>query len=174
MPLYQSEKNWMEKFANIIPGLKSYRSHESRRDTDKRLRDYLASRIDGIRKKIDDINLDLTNQKKIELLDDVDNLNKKIRKLADMLRHASYGYTGVFDQVKMRDAELDRLYSYDVQLQDSIDVLIKDTDAFAAETMDEPLIKTYRDKLKTLETLIEERKIIFNNPEQSLPENNKE
>lgn len=162
----------MEKFANIIPGLKSYRSHESRRDTDKRLRDYLASRIDGIRKRIDDINLDLTNQKKIGLLDDVDNVNKKIKKIGDMLRHASYGYTGVFDQVKMRDEELDRLYNYDLQLMESIDTLIKDTDAFAAESMDEPLIKTYRDKLLKLETLIEERKMVFNVPEQPLPENN--
>ena len=174
MTVYQSEKNWMEKFANIIPGLKSYRSHEYRRDTDKRLRDFLASRIDGIRKKTDDLNLDLTNQKKIDLLDDVDNLNKKLRKLADLLRHASYGYTGVFDQVKMRDEELDRLYAFDVQLLDKINLLMKDSDAFISETMDEPLIKTYMNKLKTLESLVEERKMIFDNPDQPVSEEKKE
>lgn len=166
MAIYQSEKNWMEKFANIIPGLKSYRSHEFRRDTDKRLRDFLASRIDGMRKKTDDLALELTNQKKIDLLDDVDNLNKKIRKIADLLRHASYGYTGVFDQVKMRDEELDRLYTYDLQILESINGLIKDTDAFVTESMDEPLIKTFLNKLKTVESLVEERKLIFDNPEQ--------
>lgn len=166
MAIYQSEKNWMEKFANIIPGLKSYRSHEFRRDTDKRLRDFLASRIDGMRKKTDDLALELTNQKKIDLLDDVDNLNKKIRKIADLLRHASYGYTGVFDQVKMRDEELDRLYTYDLQILESINGLIKDTDSFVTESMDEPLIKTFLNKLKTVESLVEERKLIFDNPEQ--------
>jgi hypothetical protein len=174
MAVYQSEKNWMEKFANIIPGLKSYRSHEHRRDTDKRLRDFLASRIDGIRKKTDDLNLDLTNEKKINLLDDVDNLNKKLRKIADLLRHASYGYTGVFDQVKMRDEELDRLYAYDVQLLDSINSIIKDSDAFVAEAMDEPLIKTYMKKLKALESLVEERKMVFDNPDQPVSEEKKE
>ena len=159
MAIYQSEKNWMEKFANIIPGLKSYRSHEFRRDTDKRLRDFLASRIVGMRKKTDDLALELTNQKKIDLLDDVDNLNKKIRKIADLLRHASYGYTGVFDQVKMRDEELDRLYTYDLQILESINGLIKDTDAFVTESMDEPLIKTFLNKLKTVESRSEERRV---------------
>lgn len=174
MAVYQSEKNWMEKFANIIPGLKSYRSHEFRRDTDKRLRDFLASRIDGIRKKTDDLSLELTNDRKIDLLDDIDNLNKKLRKIADMLRHASYGYTGVFDQVKMRDEELDRLYAYDVQLHESINTLIKDSDSFVAETMDAPLIKTYMKKLKSLESLVEERKMVFDNPEQPVSEDKKE
>ena len=36
-----------------------------------------------------------------------------MQRAADSLRFATYGYSGLFDQVKMRDEELDRLYRHD-------------------------------------------------------------
>ena len=138
MDIFKSEKNWLEKIADAIPGLRSYRSHEHRRDTDKRLRDFIASRIDTMREKVDDIKLELTNEGKIELLDDVDLATKKLRKVADSTRHASYGYTGVFDQVKMKDDELDLLFSYDIKILESISVLDDQTKLFISSEVNLP------------------------------------
>ena len=38
------------------------------------------------------------------------------RRAADALRYASYGYTGFFDELRIGDAELERLYAYDQAL----------------------------------------------------------
>jgi len=166
MSLYKSEKNWLEKVADVIPGLKSYRSHEHRRDTDKRLRDYLAVKVDNIRNRVDELKLDLTNAHKIDLLDEVDLAVRKLRKLADSLRHAAYGYTGVFDQVKMRDEELDQLYNYDLQLIDSVNLLSQQTDSFTAGgDTDEKSVKDYIEKIKNISSIVDERKLIFDKPQ---------
>jgi hypothetical protein len=168
MDIYKSEKNWLEKVADIIPGLRSYRSHEHRRDTDKRLRDYIATKIDALRKEVDNLKLDLTNEKKIDLLDDVDLATRKLQKLADSVRHASYGYTGVFDQVRMRDKELDLLYTYDIQIFEGIQTLEDDTGLFTSSDVSDNTIKKYIRSVRGVDKLIQKRKTIFDNPlEQS-------
>jgi len=171
MDVYKSRTNWMEKVADFIPGLRSYRSHEHRRDTDKRLRDYIAAHIDAIRTKVDDLKLDMTNEDKIKLLDDIERVSTKLRKLADSTRHASYGYTGVFDQVKMRDEELDKLYNYDVEILAAIKLFQGDVEKFIAKNANEKAIKDFTEKIKKLDTLIQSRKMIFDEPTE-LPEAN--
>ena len=44
-----------KSLADAIPGLKGYREKESRRDTDKRFRDYLADKIDRSRGTLDEL-----------------------------------------------------------------------------------------------------------------------
>lgn len=168
MDIYKSEKNWLEKVADVIPGLRSYRSHEHRRDTDKRLRDYISTKIDALRKEVDNLKLELTNEKKIDLLDDVDLATRKLQKLADSVRHASYGYTGVFDQVRMRDKELDLLYTYDIQIFEGIKTLEDDTELFTSSDVSEDTIRKYIRSVRGMDKLVQKRKTIFDNPlEQS-------
>ncbi len=164
MDIYKSEKNWLEKVADFIPGLKSYRSHEHRRDTDKRLRDYISEKIDAIRGEVDDLKLELTNKKKLDLLDDADIATRKLQKLADAVRHASYGYTGVFDQVKMRDKELDLLYSYDIEILSGIKALEDETRMLTTSDVNVSTIGKFIEQIRTIDGIIEKRKLIFDNP----------
>jgi hypothetical protein len=41
---------------------------------------------------------------------------------------ASYGYTGLFDAVRINDAELTKLYEYDLALLESVDKLASAVD----------------------------------------------
>src|SRR5687768_14765765 len=123
MEMYQSEKNWLEKLADAIPGLKDYREKEARRDTDKRFREYLAARIDTSRNGLEDVKREQLSQGNLEELDDVDRLSQKLFKVANTIRHASYGYSGFFDQVKIQEAELDRIYQYDLSLLNDVEAL---------------------------------------------------
>ncbi len=99
----QSEKNFLEKIADAIPGLSGYREKENRRTTDKRLREYLATRIDNARKKLSDLKLTLTNEGRLSELDDIGLFERKLQKHADSIRYASYGYAGIFYQLKISD-----------------------------------------------------------------------
>ncbi len=123
MDMYQSEKNWLEKLADAIPGLKDYREKEARRDTDKRFREYLADRIDSSRAALDEIKREQFNAGNLDELDDVDRLSQKLFKMANTIRHAAYGYSGFFDQVKIQEAELDRIYQYDLSLMGDVEAL---------------------------------------------------
>ena len=50
-----SEKQFLEKVAEWLPGVKGYREKEARRDTDRKLREALARRIDSARESLQNI-----------------------------------------------------------------------------------------------------------------------
>jgi hypothetical protein len=42
----------------------------------------------------------------------------KLDRVAEKINHASYGYTGFFDSVRIEEPDLDRMLGYDTQLMD--------------------------------------------------------
>jgi len=123
MTLYTSEKNFLERLADRIPGVAGYRDREARRDTDKRLREHLSRRLDRAREALDGARRAATDRGELGLLDTIGRLDRRARRASDSLRHASYGYSGAFDQVKMREEELDRIYRFDMDLIDVVDAV---------------------------------------------------
>ena len=153
MDMYQSQKNWMEKLADAIPGVKDYREKESRRDTDKRFREYLAHRVDASRGALDEVKRQQLNTGKLDDLDDLDRLSQKLFKIANSIRHASYGYSGFFDQVKIQENELDRIYQFDLSLVADVEALensLKQSDR-----------SVWEQRIATLEQKIQDRKDLF-------------
>src|SRR5262245_13452802 len=155
MDMQQSEKNLLEKLADAIPGLKGYREKEARRDTDKRFREYLAGRIEGVRSRLDDAKRDVVNAGRLDGLAEMDRLSQKVFKAANTIRYASYGYSGFFDQVKIQEAELDRLYQYDLSLVTDIEALEAAAQNVAVNT------KEFETRINELEKRIEDRKNLF-------------
>jgi hypothetical protein len=123
MTLGRSEKNFLERLADHIPGLAGYRRREARRDTDKRLREHLARRLDRGRERLGGLRRALTAAGALDRLNAVAEVDKRLQRAADALRHATYGYGGAFDQVKVREEEIDRLYRFDLDLLDRVDAV---------------------------------------------------
>jgi hypothetical protein len=160
MDMYQSEKNWLEKLADAIPGVKDYREKEARRDTDKRFREYLAKRIDASRATLDEMKREQLNAGNLAELDDVDLLSQKLFRIANTIRHASYGYAGFFDQVKIQEAELDRIYQYDLSLVGDVEALENGLKNNPTLTHAEQR-KIWEQQIAALEKRIEDRKDLF-------------
>jgi hypothetical protein len=159
--MYESEKNLLEKLADAVPGLKGYREKEARRDTDKRFREYLATRIDGARAALDEKKRRQVNEGRLEKLDEMDRLSQKLFKLANSIRHATYGYSGFFDQVKIQEAELDRIYQYDLSLLGYVEDLENTLKGDPARDFEETQ-KDLEERIRILEEKIEARKNLFN------------
>jgi hypothetical protein len=148
-----SEKNWLENLADAIPGLKGYRDKEARRDTDKRFREYLASRIEASRKTIEELKRTQVNQGRLQGLDELDRLTQKLMKTASLIRYASYGYSGFFDQVKIQEAELDKIYQFDLSLLTDVEAL--------ENSMKQGAQQEWSTRIDALENRLEERKYLF-------------
>ncbi len=114
-------ETWMRK----IPGFRSYKEREHRRETDKKLREHLASRLQEFRSQIKKVSLDLTDKGQMESLAKLDRFSSHLQQMADTIRYASYGYSGIFDLEKIREEELDRLYSFDLSLVEDLEKIQK-------------------------------------------------
>jgi hypothetical protein len=152
--MQESEKNLLEKLADAIPGLKGYREKESRRDTDKRFRDYLADRIDRSRGNLDETKRLLVNQGKLDGLAELDRLSQRMMKLSNQIRHATYGYSGFFDQVKIRENELDQIYQHDLSI-------LSDVEALDASLKNPQAAGEWESKIQAIDDKLEERKHLF-------------
>lgn len=112
----------VERWLAKIPGIRTYRDREHRRETDKKLREGLADRLQEIRLHLKQQALELGRKNAFDpMLSEVDRLSAKIQQMADTIRYASYGYAGIFDLEKIREEELGQLCEFDLSLLDRLD-----------------------------------------------------
>ena len=123
MTMPVSEKNYLEKIASHIPGVAGYREREMRRETDRRIREFLALRLDEGRASLNAVRNAATDAGELKMLDAIGRLDRIVQKSVSSLRYADYGFSGLFDQLKIGQAELDRIYAYDAGLVDDVVVL---------------------------------------------------
>ena len=156
-------ETWMRK----IPGVRTYLEREHRRETDKKLREHLASRLQEFRSQVKKITLDLTTQGQMESLAKLDRFSSHLQQMADTIRYASYGYSGIFDLEKIREDELDRLYAFDLSLVEELERIQKSVEEIGpAGTPEarEKKIAEAGDLVDSLEKKFNQRKEFISQP----------
>jgi len=116
----EESENPLQELMSSIPGFDGYRDRQIRRKADAMVREHLVGLLDGIRGDLDKAIERWSRTKGLPGLDDFDGVRGPLGKVRDTLRFADYGYTGWFDAVKIKEAELDALYQYDLGLKQQI------------------------------------------------------
>ena len=122
----------LENLINSIPGYKGYRDKELRRDADRIMRQFVATRLDEQRKRLAAFQLQLVGAGQLDLLDDLDRAVQKLQILIDRMKTATYGYAGFFDAVKVKEKELDALYAFDNAMLNEVAKIATSVDQVAA------------------------------------------
>ncbi len=107
--------------SEVIPGYKGYKQKELRREADKLLRDTIATRMRTVRTQLDGLQQEMISAGKFDLLDRTGSAATQIQTFIDRVRTASYGYGGLFDAVRVKEEELDRVYEFDARLMDYVE-----------------------------------------------------
>jgi len=115
------QRNWLERLSAKIPGYGGYVDKERRRDTDKVQREHLADRLRSLKNPLNDIMRELSNGGRLFEVGPLDHLIKKLDRIENRVRFASYGYSGFFDVVKVDAARLDSIYQSDLALVERAD-----------------------------------------------------
>jgi len=145
--------NKVEGLVKNLPGYKGYKEKEVRREADKLLRVKVARTLEEHRQRLNSILVTLTNTGRLDLLLPLDRALMRLQLLSDRVKTASYGYAGLFDAVKVREAELEALYNFDAALLESADRVKALIDAIAAATKDEDVLKAANTLLTALEEI---------------------
>ena len=162
-------EGWMAR----IPGVRTYREREHRRETDKKLREHLASRLQEVRSQVKKVVLDLSTRGQMETLGKLDRLSSHLQQMADTIRYASYGYGGIFDVEKIREEELNRLYTFDLLLVDDLERIQKNVGEIgpaSSPTEREKKIEETETFLDSLETKFNQRKEFMSLPANGVQE----
>jgi len=164
--LYAEAKKQMrlsERIVAAIPGFRGYKEKELRRESDKLIRNHLYLKLSKPKSDLKTIFQKLSDRRWFDVLTDMDRLMAKIDRVGEKVNHASYGYSGFFDVVKVKEENLDRMIDFDNQLIDEVNSLTGDVDAFKAELMtgefknSKERIQNLTEKLETFEETFDKR-----------------
>lgn len=113
----------IQRGLNKFPGYKGYRDKEDRRDEDKRVRTAIADRIAAMVDKLTAYNATLSAERQFDSLSALEGEVGQIRMLSDRIRHASYGYGGIFTDRSVDAGALEQLRLFDAALSRDLDGL---------------------------------------------------
>ncbi len=102
-----------KKLASHIPGFSGYVERQNRRAADKLMRETIADRFQEQWARTSQLQTDMINEGMISYIDDMERAAIQMRTFIDKIRTASYGYSGLFDAVKINEEELAKLYAFD-------------------------------------------------------------
>ena len=121
-----------KRILHKIPGFSGYLDRQNRRDADKLLRETIAARFEELWQSVSRLQTEFIRSGDIAQVDDLEAAAIKLRTFADRISRATYGYSSLFEAVKINQEELSQLYSYDASLLDLVDEINRAVDNVAA------------------------------------------
>ncbi|MCP4901207.1 MAG: hypothetical protein GY906_29920 [bacterium] len=156
----KGKRNFLERLVDMIPGFRSFQERETRREVDKIQRDWLADQVDRVRGELQRKIRDWSRSGNLANLDLASSLEKLLDRLANRIRHADYGYTGVFDAVKIQEDELERLYQFDLALIAQVEGLQQQVETLP-RTAAETELRSVLDAAENADRVFDERASVF-------------
>lgn len=115
-----------------IPGYKGYKEKEMRREADTLLRQHLAAQYEAQHRRATDVASQLLTGPGIAQLTELDKGSTRLQTFIDKIKTAGQGYAGLFDAIKVKEDELDKLYDFDNQMLLQVDSVAAAIDAIQA------------------------------------------
>lgn len=112
----RQDMNGFERVLHKIPGFKGYYEREFRRDADRLQRDFIVKQLREAKQNLNRVIESVSRKKNLELLTDFDLFARSLEKTINEIRYADGGYSGFFDLIKIREAELDSIYRLDSEM----------------------------------------------------------
>jgi hypothetical protein len=168
--LFAQAKNQMrlsERIAAALPGFRGYKEKELRRESDKLIRNNLTLKLSKDKDNVRGIAQRIADKRYLDVLPDIDRLNAKMDRITEKVNHASYGYAGFYDIVKIKEEHLDRMITFDNQLLDEVNALTASIDDLKAQLLSgnysnlKDKIQAITDKLEALEDTFDKRERVI-------------
>lgn len=168
--VYDTAKKQMRLFERLlaeIPGFRGYKEKELRRESDKLIRNHLYMKLAQARSDYKIVFQKMSDRRQLDVFADMDRIVARFDRVAEKISHASYGYSGFFDVVKVQEAALDRMTDFDNQLIDQVNGIVTEVDAFKSEVSKQQFdnvkerVQNLADTLETFDETLDKRKEVI-------------
>lgn len=123
MDKMKEQRSWLEWLVGKVPGYSGYKAKEMRREADSLLRDHIIIKLKEQLSRAENVTSQLLTGPGISQLDDMGRGNSRLQTLIDKVDSAPQGYSGFFDAIRIKEAELDALYEFDYNMLMQVEVL---------------------------------------------------
>jgi hypothetical protein len=148
-----SQVDPFKKLVSYIPGFGGYVERQNRRDADALLRETVARRFEEQWSRISNLQAELVSNGMIKYVDDVEKAALALRTFIDKIKTAARGYSGLFDAVKINEAELEKIYQFDAAFFDLGDQIKSGIDNLESSMNDEEALPAAIRNVTTLARL---------------------
>lgn len=164
----KNEMGAIEALLKGLPGIRDYVDNELRRSADKRLREQIATRLTIQKQELLSVQKVLLRDGGLERLGEIDALVQRLQTVADRIQTASYGYSGLFSDVRIREEELDALLNFDRKLAEHV-VQIERTVAVLADRDEqfEQAVQSLSDAIRAMDVDFLRRQEAILSPQRS-------
>jgi len=170
--LYDKAKEEMRFFERIlaeIPGFRGYKEKELRRETDKIIRRHAYQRLRATRDDLKRVFQKLSDQRLHEVLGEMDRLIMNFDRVAEKINHASYGYAGFFNVLKIEEEKLDKMIAFDSNLINYVGRIVEEANAFKKEAT-EGHFERDSAQIENLKALLDSLEEVFDSREEVILE----
>ncbi len=163
----KSQMRLSEKIAAALPGFRGYKEKELRRESDKLIRSHLYLKLSRDKDNVRMISQKISDKRYFDVMVEMDRLVAKMDAITEKVNHASYGYSGFYDVVKIKEENLDRMIAFDNGLLDGVNALTDAIDALKAQLLSgeysnlKDKIQGVTDKLAMLEDTFDKRQEVI-------------
>jgi hypothetical protein len=165
----RGQRNVLERLGDKIPGFRGFQDRELRRDVDKMQREHLSTELGRLKAALRDKVRSYTDAGKIGALSAFDRLDRQLDGLSQAVRFSDYGASGLFDAVKIGDAELQRLYEFDLSVLQDVEDLEELVAAVPNPGGDDPAkaLEPVQQRVRVLEDKWKQRELVISNVVQT-------
>ena len=159
----KSQMRLSERIAAVLPGFRGYKEKELRRESDKLVRNNLYIKLTKAKDNVKSISQKIADKRYMDVLTDIDRLSAKMDRITEKVNHASYGYAGFYDIVKIKEENLDKMITFDNQLVDEVNALTASIEDLKTQLLNNNFanvkdkIQTIADKFELLEDTFDKR-----------------
>jgi len=164
----RGQLNWLERVLHKIPGFQGYYERELRRDSDRLQREFIVKQLRKVKTGLNEVLQAASRQKNFELLQIYDLFGRSLDKSIGEIRYADQGYSGFFDLIKIKEAELDAVYELDAKIAE---MAVRFSDEFknlAATPLEAPRLEPLRDHLDRINAMFSQRTSLLKGYEQGV------
>lgn len=159
----KGEMRLSERILAALPGFRGYKEKEIRRESDKLIRNHLYQRLMEGRTDLKVTFQTVSDNHLQEVITDMDRLVMRYDRVSEKINHASYGYAGFFNVVKIEEDKLDKMIAFDTDLMDEVENIVTEVSTFKKEVNKQNFedarnhVNNINDMLEALEETFDQR-----------------
>jgi predicted translin family RNA/ssDNA-binding protein len=161
----KEERSLFERILVVLPGFRGYKEKELRRESDKLIRNRTYRELDKARADLKDVFQKLSAHHVHEVLTDMDHLIMRFDRVAEKINHASYGYAGFFNILKVQEEKLDKMIAFDSGLISQAKEIVDESESFKKEVAT-GVFKQANNRLQKVQELLESLEETFDEREE--------